>query len=150
MRGLTHAVALTCIVVMGCGDSTGPDDGGPVLPSIGGVWRFSDGINAHGYASCTSAGVITIAQTGAQFRGTVVAAIGACALYDGTVIVNSGSLEVTGGQITGDRVTFAAPFCRYSGTISGSPPNRISGVETCSLSIGGQTRQFGGPWQASR
>ncbi len=150
MRGLAHAVALACVTAVGCSDSTGPADAGPTIPSIGGVWRFSDGISAHAYASCASAGVITIAQSGAQFTGAIVAAIGACTLYDGTVVVNSGSLQMTGGKISGNQVTFVAPFCQYSGTISGSPPNRLSGLESCSISIAGQTKEFSGPWQASR
>lgn len=150
MRCLALAGALTCATVMGCGDSTGPDEDGPAIPSISGLWKFWDGITAQGYAACTTAGAITIAQTGAQFAGTVVAAIGACAYYDGTVVVNAGSLQLTGGQIKGNQVTFTAPSCHYSGTISGSPPLSISGTATCSRSIAGQAVAFGGPWQASR
>jgi hypothetical protein len=150
MRRSALTIALTCTVAAGCGDSTGPDIEGPVVPSIGGLWRFSDGITAQGYASCISSGAITIEQTGAQFKGTMIAAVGACALFDGTVVFNTGSLQMTGGEIKGNQVTFTAPFCQYSGTISGSPPNGMSGAATCSRSIAGQTKAFGGSWQASR
>jgi len=150
MRRLALASALTCAAFVGCGDSTGPDEDDSPIPSISGLWKFWDGITAQGYAACTSAGTIAIAQTDAQFTGTVVAAIGACAFYDGRVVINPGSLQLTGGRINGNHVTFTAPFCHYAGTISGSPPHSISGTETCSFGVAGQAVAFGGPWQASR
>jgi hypothetical protein len=100
--------------------------------------------------SCAASGTFQISQSGSQFSGTVNQTDGVCTFPDGTVIDNTGTFTISGGQIDGSRISFQAPFCTLDGTISGNPPNRLSGSETCDLDVSGQTIRFTGTWQASR
>ena len=101
---------------------------------------------------CTaqSAGTGTLTQSGSTFTGSVNATVGVCSDGFGNQIDNTGVITVTGGQINGNQVSFQTPFCQFTGTISGSPANQMSGSETCTIAVSGQQVTFTGTWQASR
>ncbi len=137
-------VLLLCLACA-CSDSTG---GGS--PDLSGTWSYSDSISTTVGAviNCSSSGTATLTQSGTTLTGTIVTTQGRCTDAFGTSIDNTGTLELAGGQIDGDQVSFQLPFCQLSGTISGS--NSMSGSESCTLAIGGQVSAFTGTWQASR
>ena len=149
----TQVAALAVALAIGCGgdDTTAPES----ILQIGGAWStFSDGISSSAAGnSCPGSGTMQIVQTGSNYTGTVVTTTGAgsvCTDSFGTTLDNSGTFAITGGAITGSQVTFQVPFCSFTGSISGSPPNAISGTETCTLDVSGQSLTFTGTWQASR
>ncbi len=145
-RTLTMPFALL-LAACGGSDGTGPNE----TTSIAGNWTFSDQISAASVGiSCTSAGTATIAQSGSTFTGNVNATQGLCTDSFGNTLDNSGTNAVSGGQINGNQVTFQVPFCQFTGTISGSPANQMSGTETCTIAVSGQSVTFTGTWQASR
>ena len=129
----------------GCSDSTG---GGS--PDLSGTWNYSDSISTTVgvVVDCTSSGTATLTQSGTTLTGTIVTTQGKCTFGVNTSSPYTGTLELSGGQIDGDQVSFLVPFCQLSGTISGS--NSMSGSESCTLAIGGQPFDLTGTWQASR
>ncbi len=129
----------------GCSDSTG---GGS--PDLTGTWSYSDSISTTvgTVVNCTSSGTATLTQSGTTLTGTIVTTQGKCTDAAGASIGNTGTLELSAGQINGDQVSFQVPFCQLSGTISGA--NSMSGSESCTLPIGIQALAFTGTWQASR
>ncbi len=148
MKYVTTLV-LAAIALGACGGDggTSPSE----IPNISGSWNFSENISEPVTAtSCNSAGTAQITQSGSQFSGTINATSGVCSFADGRITDNTGTNTISGGQITGTSVSFQIPFCQLDGTISGSPPNRLSGSETCSLDVAGTTLTFTGTWQASR
>ncbi len=141
--------ALTPVLLLslacGCSDSTG---GGS--PDLTGTWSYSDSISTTvgAFVDCTSSGTATLTQSGTTLTGTIVTTQGRCTLSANTFTDYTGTLELSGGQINGDQVSFQVPSCLLSGTISGS--NSMSGSESCTLAIGGQAFALTGTWQASR
>jgi hypothetical protein len=48
-------------------------------------------------------------------------------------------------------VSFSDESCSYTGTVTGSPPNRIAGPVSCQFEVeSGQTITLTGTWAASR
>ena len=143
--------ALTPVLLLslacGCSDSTG---GGS--PDLSGTWSYSDSISstAGAVVDCSLSGTATLTQSGTTLTGTIVTTQGRCTDAFGASIDNTGTLELAGGQIDGDQVSFSfqVPICQLSGTISGS--NSMSGSESCTRAIGAQVLAFTGTWQASR
>ncbi len=141
----------TMFLVWGCGgdNATGPTQS--EILNIAGIWNFSDNIsNSAVGISCNTAGTIQLNQAGSTFSGTIDITTGVCTDALGNVIDNTGTQAISGGQINGTQVSFDMPFCQLSGATSGSPPNRMSGAESCQLDIAGTTFVFGGTWVASR
>lgn len=138
--GVIAVFALTA-----CGGS-GPSE--PEIPDLSGAaWTFSSSMIAPQFGiSCAGTGTGTFNQSKGTFTGTVVQE-GACSGPNGT-IDNSGTSQITGGQIDGDQLSFQASFCAYTGTISGS--NQMSGKSQCYMRWVGLTVKFTGQWQASR
>ena len=134
------------LVALGCSDSTGP---APL--DLSGVWQYSENISAPSVGvSCTSSGTVTVNQSGANFTGIAVAEEGICSDSQGTVIDNTGTQSISGGQVRGNTVSFQVPNCQLTGTVSGNPPNQMSGTETCTIALAGSNITFTGTWQASR
>ena len=136
---------------LACGDdgdgdvTTEPGPGG--VPNIAGFWNFSETLNDNVHSiSCNNSGTFNISQSGSTFGGTSTQT-GTCT-GPGGVADNSGSVTISNGQISGNRISFREPFCQYEGTISGSPPNRLSGTSSCSVSEAGVTFNFTGSWEA--
>lgn len=131
-------------LLLGCGDSsTGPDS------NLTGVWQFSGTFsNASLQVSCNATGTANITQSGSNLSGNA-AQQGSCN-GPGGVVDNSGSGNITGGQLNGRSVTFQWDECSYTGTVTGEPANRMSGSTTCTIALLGQDYTFTGQWQASR
>lgn len=148
VRRYVAAVAVLAVVALvACGgDSTGP--AAPI--SIGGVWQFSDNISSTALGiSCANTGPVSVAQTGANFSGSSnVHQV--CTDGVGGVVTGDAVVAVTGGQISGSSVSFQTDGCQYTGHVSGSPANAMSGQESCTFAFGGTNYLFTGPWQASR
>jgi hypothetical protein len=129
----------------GCG-------GGGSGPSVSltGAWPFTvSSSNTTLQTSCQTAGTVNLTQTGSSFSGTATATT--TCTGPGGVSQSSGNGTIGGGQITGSAISFTDNTgCSYTGTVSGDPSNRMSGVVTCSVPVGGQTYVFSGTWQASR
>ena len=151
MKNLVAALVMSlCLACGGDGDGvTGTAGGGGGVANIAGTWNFSDNISSAAVGiSCNSAGTVTLNQSGSTFTGTVNATSGTCTDSFGTVVDNTGTQSITGGQINGTNITFQIPFCQLSATLSGT--NRISGAETCTIDVAGQPINFTGTFQASR
>jgi hypothetical protein len=43
-----------------------------------------------------------------------------------------------------------APVCQYTGAISGTPPNRMSGTVQCTGLVGGVNFDLRGTWEMTR
>lgn len=143
--GIRQTVIVLLLAACGGGDGTGTS-----VASIAGVWSTSIGVsNSQVNLSCQFTGTATLSQSGTTFNGS----------YSGTSLCTGpgGSTSdpstgvIGGGQITGSHVTFTDDDgCNYSGTITGSPANRISGTVSCLFAISGQTYTFTGTWQVNR
>ena len=143
-----RSIALSlCLLMIGCGggDSTGPDNG-PAL-NLTGTWTFSGNFsNAELSTSCSGTGTATITHSGSSITGNVVQE-GSCN-NPGGFVDNSGTLQLVGGQLNGNNVSFQMTNCSYTGTVSGS--NQMTGSVTCQEAILGQNYTFTGEWQAGR
>lgn len=148
---MSRASSLALVVgfLYACG---GDGDGGPAAPSvpnIAGIWNYSETLtDAVHSISCNDTGTLNILQSGSTFTGTY-SQTGVCS-GPGGAIDNSGSGTVSGGQISGNSVSFFTDFCQYQGTLSGSPPNRATGGGSCTFQEAGVTFNFAISWQASR
>ena len=148
---MLRLLGILCLAAgIACGsDSTGPS--GP--PDISGQWTVTLNIsNSQLSASCSAQGVvINFTQTGSSFSGVAASGSQTCSVL-GTV--NTSSLvgtSWTGGQINGSSVSFnSAGGCSIIGSVSGNPPNRMSGTVNCPIEISVTTYAFTGTWNASR
>ena len=140
---------LSLTVLVACGGDSGTEPDVPL--NIAGTWTFSDQITASSVGvSCSSAGTGTLTQSVATFTGSVNATVGVCSDGFGNQVDNTGLSAVSGGQVSGNQVSFQMPFCQFTGTVSGNPANQMSGTETCTIAVSGQQVTFTGTWQASR
>lgn len=140
------AVVAAALGLAACGgsDSTGPSP----LPNIAGRWIYDFNLsNAQLQVSCQVSGGLDVLQSGSSFSGTWSGTL-TCTGPDGSYTDATGG--AIGGQISGNRVTFAGGDCLYDGTFSGNPPNRMSGTVGCPVAISGTVYQFTGTWQAGR
>ena len=151
MNYLTNAAA-TCaaagvLLVASCGgDSTGPNS----TRDIEGNWTIAANYNnAQLQTTCTLNGSASIAQSGTTFTGQVTGSIVTCAGPGGTTSGNADG-AVTGGQINGSTLSYNNGECSYTGTITGTPANRVEGDTDCDVAIGGTTYPFTGTWVLSR
>jgi hypothetical protein len=150
-RRLRWFVSLVVVVaVAACGgDSTSPS--GPA--NIAGQWvvnlNFS---NPQLAASCTAQNVVVnFTQTGSSFSGVAASGSQLCSIGASSQTFDLTGSSWTGGQITGSSVSFSsAGGCTIVGTLSGSPPNRMSGTLTCNLAVSGTNFVFTGNWSGSR
>lgn len=138
-------VLITAAVSCG-GDSTGPNGSA----NIAGNWTLTANYNnAQSQTTCTLNGSASIAQSGTTFTGQVSGSVIACTNPGGTTS-GSGDGPITGGQINGNTVSYSDGECTYTGTVSGSPANRVQGDVNCNVAVGGTTYPFTGTWQISR
>jgi len=149
-RSLKSSLIAALVVVAACGsDSTAPS--GPL--NIAGAWTLNLNIsNSQLAASCTAQNVVVVfTQTGSTFTGTASSGNQICS---GGGTSQSNSLAGTtwsGGQVNGTSVSFASQGgCSITGTVTGNPPNHMSGSLACPLAINGSTFTFTGTWTGSR
>ena len=153
MPRLTRYAALSLIAgalvtVAACSSSsTGPT----ATPDIAGTWALGGSVsNASIQITCNLQGTATLQESGSNFSGNVSGSTTTCTGPGGTVVASADG-PITGGQITGSTVTYNdGQGCAYTGTVTGTPSNRIQGPVTCQLAEAGQTYTFTGTWTASR
>lgn len=136
---------MAVLLLAACGD----DGTGPSGASLTGSWTFSQNFSNQQVAiSCQNNGSAILSHTGNNLSGSTTST-GSCS-GPGGVIDNSGTATISGGQVNGAQVTFQAAGCNYTGTVSGSPPNRINGTLSCVIAVAGQQLTFTGTWQAGK
>jgi hypothetical protein len=139
-----------CLAAFACGG----DDG--LSPSsvlqIGGQWSFSETYTDTPLSTtCTNQSTVNFTQTGSTFTGSSVQT-GSCTDPSGT-FDNSGSFQLRSGRVDATNVTWSddgAPVCNYTGTITGTPPDRMSGTVRCNGVVGGITFDARGTWNMTR
>lgn len=148
---MLRLMALTmAAVLIACGGSSST---APTTLNIAGTWNFTDAVSNNALAaSCNSTSTANVSESGSSFTANVSNGTQVCT-QNGSVISNLSGLTavVSGGQINGTGLSFVDDGgCNYTGTISGSPPNRLSGSESCTLALSGAQYIFLGTWQAAR
>jgi hypothetical protein len=121
--------------------------GAPV--DIAGQWSLHETLSDVnlGYV-CDNVQNITLVQNGATFTGTNEQ-VGSCTI-GGETFDNSGTFEITDGQIHGMEISFTepgAPSCVYDGTVSDPV---MDGTVSCVGSVGGTQVNASGTWCAER
>jgi hypothetical protein len=136
-------------LVLGIGLTACSDDGTePNNADLSGMWQFSGTLANSGLGvNCNATGTATITQTGATIAGSIVQQ-GSCSTPAGA-IDNSGTSPIMNGQVSGSNVSFRVGGCSYGGTISGNPPDRMSGSATCTVTFMSLNVQLAGTWQAT-
>jgi hypothetical protein len=136
-------VALAC----GGGDGTGVN---PLPPVIEGAWIFRELLADPGNGfTCQDNGVLTIVQGTGGFSGDYQQT-GACSSPSGPSD-NSGSFAIIDGAATGTTVSFTQPGavpCIYRGSITGTPPDALSGTVACDGTLQAVQFHFAGTWRA--
>ena len=142
-------VVALLLLAPNCGGDSGSTGPGST-PDVTGNWTaVATYNNAQLQTTCTFNGSVSIAQSGTTFTGQVTGSVVTCVGPGGTA---SGNFDgpITGGQISGSTMNYSSGECTYTGTISGSPANRVQGNVSCNVAIGGTTYPFNGTWQISR
>lgn len=151
MRRIVLNLVLPPALVQCGNDTGGPSQ--PTEPDIAGAWNWSQSIgdDVQG-VSCSDQGAIEITQTGSRFSGAINST-GACTLPNGS-IPRSGSASTSAGQVWSQEISFRIePLCQCAGTLSGTPPNVMSGTVSCDAAFFpdfGDTISLSGTWQTTR
>lgn len=151
----------------------GPTSTAPNTFGLTGTWHFSENISnaldrnvalnsqrAVLEASCSSTSTVSFrtsavssSPSDSSFTGNGSNRTLVCT-QNGSVVINLTGLRsvVGGGRINGTGFSFFMDngVCNYTGTLSGSPPNSLSGSENCTLTVSGTQYIFLGTWQAAR
>ena len=144
-RRLVAAIMLPCVL--------GACTTEPEMLDISGSWSYSDSSTSTfiGVATCASHGTLVLRESGGGLGG-VLERTGRCTDGSGAHVLNdSDRLFVDGGLVTGQSVWFTTgdpdlpAWCRYTATITGSPPNGMAGSLTC-----GRASSRQGTWSAMR
>src|SRR3989442_12415097 len=110
--------------------------------AIAGIWDWTE---QYVNPVCHDTGTYVFVQSvGATFAGRSDQ-VGICETSDGTRDNTTSGDRVSAGQVAGGPVTFQVgngPFCFYTATITGEPPDHLSGTTTCGASTG--------TWEAGR
>ncbi len=122
--------------------STGPSS------DVSGGWDVDESLTSQTGITCQLTGDMILSQgsNGTRFTGQRArqgTCVGAPAGYD-----PGGVFGMTGGDVSGQNVSFEMDFCKYEGIIS--EPN-MSGTVQCDQGLNGlQSEVFSGTWQATR
>ena len=156
---LLKRLPLFCLTLsVACGEDSGPT-GTPEVQSVVGTWALTDSLLNFGInrpIRCISGrGTLTVVANAQGFGGSLTDET-LCLTVDDTSATGemSGLGERAGsisGTTDGNSISFEVAFCSYEGTLSGNPPNAMSGTESCFLHIGTTDSIFyGGNWEAMR
>jgi Bacterial Ig-like domain (group 2) len=121
---------------------------------VGGAWAFSETISVDNQTLtliCTNEATFALTQAGATFTGTSDQT-GDCTL-DGEPFDNSGTFEITEGNVQGIAITFTEPGeveCVYQGSLVENPPISASGTVSCIGFLGIVDPPLTGTWQMTR
>ena len=143
MTRWTLTAALTAAVVA-CSSTTAPS----ATPNIAGTWALSGSAsNSSVSAVCTLKGQLAVQQSGTTVTGQVSGSTASCT---GPKPV-SGTIDGTlaGGKLSGAAVSFTEQSCTFTGTVTGSPSNKMTGPLSCQVKeLANAT--VTGTWTASR
>ncbi len=106
-----------------------------VRVDIAGIWDWTE---QYVNPVCHDTGTYVFTQTGAAFAGRSDQ-VGFCANSDGAWDNTRSGERVGAGRVAADTITFQvgnSPFCFYTATIAGDPPDRLSGTTTCGATTG--------------
>jgi hypothetical protein len=146
----SHFPFLLCLTAYACGSDDGPS--APSVLQVGGQWNFSETYTDTTLATtCTNQSTVNFVQTGSTFTGNSVQT-GSCTDATGT-FDNSGGFQLRNGSVDASNVSWnddGLPVCNYTGTISGTPPDRMSGTVRCNGVVSGITFDARGTWQMTR
>lgn len=149
MRATTLQVLLL-LTAVACGGDDEPT--APSILQVGGVWTFTESYtDTPLQTTCSNQATVTFAQTGASFTGNSVQT-GSCTDPTGT-FANSGTFQLRNGRVDNNNVQWTddgEPVCNYTGTISGTPPNRMSGTVRCNGVVANVSYDARGTWQMTR
>ena len=102
---------------------------------IAGVWDWTE---QYVNPICHDTGTYAFTQSGATFTGRSDQ-VGSCETPNGPADNTRSADLVSAGQVGAGTVTFQVgsnAFCFYTATITGNPPDRLSGTTTCGASTG--------------
>jgi len=102
---------------------------------IAGVWDWTE---QYVNPVCHDTGTYAFTQSGATFTGRSDQ-VGICDTPNGLADNTSSADRVSGGVVSSGTITFQVgngPFCFYSATVTGDPPDHLSGTTTCGASTG--------------
>jgi len=102
---------------------------------IAGVWDWTE---QYVNPVCHDTGTYAFTQSGATFTGRSDQ-VGICETPNGLADNTSSADRVSAGQVMAGTITFQVgngPFCFYSATVTGDPPDHLSGTTTCGASTG--------------
>ena len=145
-RAFAAAVLGASVTLSACGDATGVGR----VPSIDGEWQLNTLSSiAELSVTCEAAGLVSIDQIGQNFTGHVTESSETCSGPGGTAIGDvDGAL--LGGQISGSTLSYSDGSCEYTGTVSGTPANRVVGEMSCTVVLPSGTYLLDGTWRLSR
>ena len=106
-----------------------------VRVDIAGIWDWTE---QYVNPVCHDTGTYVFTQSGTTFAGRSDQ-VGICQTSDGTRDNTTSGDRVSAGQVAGSTITFQVgngPFCFYTATITGAPPDHLSGTTTCGASTG--------------
>src|SRR6266699_2417301 len=106
-----------------------------VRVDIGGIWDWTE---QYVNPVCHDTGTYVFTQSGTTFAGRSDQ-VGICQTSDGTRDNTTSADRVSAGQVAPSTITFQVgngPFCLYTATIAGEPPDHLSGTTTCGASTG--------------
>jgi alpha-tubulin suppressor-like RCC1 family protein/uncharacterized protein YjdB len=115
---------------------------------FGGVWDWTERFDDVNGTVCSDTGSYTIVQVGATVRG-LSEQVGTCVGPGGST-PNNPTDSVRSGLVTGRSITFfvgANNQCTYTGTLSATSNDSLSGTATCPGSSGSTAP---GTWRAAR
>ena len=132
-------------VVVSCDNSTGPK-----AADLSGGWKWSANVsNSTLSTSCVLSGGFGISQRGSNFTAEAVTYGESCISPEGQGNAIYSGLLSGNGQISGATATYSFAGCNFTGTITGTPVNRVSGTATCS-DVAGPSYPFDGTFVMSR
>jgi hypothetical protein len=102
---------------------------------IAGIWDWTE---QYVNPVCHDTGTYVFSQSGAAFAGRSDQ-VGICETSDGARDNTTSGDRVSAGHVAADTITFQVgngPFCFYSATVIGDPPDHLSGTTTCGASSG--------------
>jgi hypothetical protein len=148
-----HARTLvgTLLVVWACG---GGDSGGSATPTgtanLAGGWIWqSNGSNSELGVTCVASGQLTLTQADNQVSGVLANSAASCLASGHSYQFDPGG-DFTNGVVSGNTFTYNDPVCQFTGTASGSPPNKVEGPASCNLDYLGVQIPLTGTWEMHR
>ena len=112
---------------LACGNPATPGD----VPDINGSWNYSESFTAErGTVVCNVVGTLGFSQDFETFVGSYTRTVSCAGASKPSTTSQAGSIPR--GRVGEASIEFRMADCDYRGTITKSPPNRITGTTLCS------------------